>query len=336
MTETRFPDHTVLNYYNAIFEEVEQGNSVIITDDHVFEAHSDKMKGFRVIKIAAGEQNKIQSTADRIITELLDFEVDKKTTLCAIGGGVVTDITGLVASIYKRGVPLTLVPSTILAMVDAVIGGKNGINSNGYKNMIGTTRQPDKIIIDYRFLDTLPETEWQNGFAEIIKHACIRDADMFNMLESTSFSQFKEDRSIVAALIEKNIALKTEVVLNDEHESGERYILNFGHSFGHAIEVLYNLPHGHAVSIGMMMAARISEEINNFPSEQVMRLKKLLVDYGLPVEIKMEHETVLELMKKDKKRAGNEINFVLLDHIGKANIQKISFDQLQDLQNQLF
>jgi 3-dehydroquinate synthase len=307
---------------------------IILTDETIFALHEQKFKNYAVIKIDGTEKNKTQTTIDSIVSQMLDMDIDKSFMLVGVGGGVVTDMAGYVASIYKRGIKLGLVPTTILGMTDAAIGGKNGVNVGMYKNMVGTTYRPQFILYDFSFLETLPKTEWINGFAEIIKHACIKDAAMFDELATNNIDFYFENKNAIAALIEKNIALKTAVVVNDEHETGERYLLNFGHTFGHAVENLYHLPHGHAVSIGMIMAAKVSEEINNFDSASNEKLVQLLQQYNLPVALAIDKNAVLALLKKDKKRAGDAINFVLLNSIGVGIVQKISFTQIESLLDQ--
>jgi 3-dehydroquinate synthase len=253
-----------------------------------------------------------------------------------VGGGVITDMAGYAASVYMRGLRFGFVPTSILGMVDAAIGGKNGIDVGLYKNMVGTIRQPEFILYDVSLLLSLPDEEWINGFAEIIKHACIKDAAMFNMLEQHQWSDFKNDTTLLAALIEKNIAIKAGVVLNDEFEKGERKLLNFGHTIGHAIENIYQLPHGHAISIGMVMACTISEEINGFTSAFKERVVALLQQYGLPVRIDFDKEKVMDLLLMDKKRINDTVNFILLNEIGSAVISPIGITQLKDIIDQSF
>jgi 3-dehydroquinate synthase len=337
--ETVLESGKVITIMDGHFEHINDYHPkekiVILTDETVFVLHKNKFEGYIVITIDGTEKNKTQYTIDSIINQLLEKDIDKSYMLVGVGGGVVTDMAGYVASIYKRGIKLGLVPTTILGMTDAAIGGKNGVNVGIYKNMVGTTYRPQFILYDFSFLETLPKAEWINGFAEIIKHACIKDAAMFEELAGNNIDFYYENKNAIAVLVEKNVALKMSVVVNDEHETGERYQLNFGHTFGHAIENLYHLPHGHAVSIGMIMAAKISEEINNFDSIAVQQLVKILQQYQLPTSLVIDKAQVLSLLKKDKKRAGDSINFVLLNTIGDASVQKINFIQIQDLLDQV-
>jgi 3-dehydroquinate synthase len=333
--ETQLEGGIVKTVLDAAFDNIQhfhpQEKIIILTDETIFALHEHKFTNYAVIKIDGTEKNKTQATIDSVIVQMLDIDIDKSFMLVGVGGGVVTDMAGYVASIYKRGIKLGLVPTTILGMTDAAIGGKNGVNVGLYKNMVGTTYRAQFVLYDFSFLETLPKAEWINGFAEIIKHACIKDAGMFDELAANNIDFYFENKKAIALLIEKNVTLKTAVVVNDEHETGERYLLNFGHTFGHAVENLYSLPHGHAVSIGMIMAAKVSEEINNFESASKEKLLQILQQYGLPVSLQIDKGQVLSSLKKDKKRAGDAINFVLLNSIGDGVVQKISFTQIESL-----
>ncbi len=200
-----------------------------------------------------------------------------------MGGGVVTDITGYAASVYMRGVPFGFVPTSVLGMVDASIGGKNGIDVGNYKNMVGTIRQPGFLFYDISLLQTLPAEEWVNGFAEVIKHAAIKDAALFRELEKNSIQYYQKNKKALAGLIRKNVMIKSAVVLKDEFERGDRKLLNFGHTLGHAVENIYKLPHGHAVSIGIKAACLISEELMDF--KETARITGLLEKYGFPTDL---------------------------------------------------
>ena len=304
--------------------------SVIITDDKVFSFHQHKFVGFKVITISNGERFKTQTTIDNVIKQLLEWKISKEDTIIGVGGGVVTDIAGFVANIYKRGINLVLFPTTILGMVDAALGGKNGINVGLYKNMVGTVYQPAIIAFDFAFLASLPDVEWVNGFAEIIKHACIQDEILFSVLEKSSILEYKNNPKLIAALIENNVSLKMNFVIKDEFDRKERKFLNFGHTLGHALENLYQLPHGHAVSIGMVAAARLSEKINiqtGSISERIVRLLKL---YELPVDMEFNYKEVFDLMQLDKKREGDYLNFVLLNKIGEAFTQPLEMGIIEE------
>jgi 3-dehydroquinate synthase len=312
------------------------GKIIIITDEQVYAAHRDKMMARPCIVLQPGEAHKTQATADYVIAQLIAQQADRATTLVGVGGGVITDLTGYVASIYMRGIPFGFVPTSILAMVDAAIGGKNGVDVGMYKNLVGTIRQPQFLWYDVALLQSLPDVQWINGFAEIIKHACIKDAALFDLLERHTLTDFKQDAELLAALIRRNIDLKCSIVAQDEWEKGDRKLLNFGHTIGHAIENAQGLLHGFAVSLGMVAACRIAEEINNFHSAEKERVIALLQRYGLPVELRIDKAAVAHMVMMDKKRTAHRISFILPATIGHAEIVPISTEQFQDLLEQIF
>jgi 3-dehydroquinate synthase len=332
-SEYTFSQKTVTCYFDADFTSIgdlaKDANVVVITDENIFDQHTEKLSAFPVIKFSAGEEYKNQATVDYLIGELIKLGAHKNTFLIGVGGGVVTDITGYVASVYMRGIKFGLVPTSILAMVDAAIGGKNGIDVGVYKNMVGTILQPEFIFYDYAFLETLPVKEWVNGFAEIIKHACIKDELLFKVLEKYSLHEYQSDKTLIADLVEKNVEIKTTIVVNDEFEKGERKLLNFGHTVGHAIENLHAIPHGHAVSIGMVAACNLSVQLANFHADDAAKIVRLLNRYHLPVDVETDHAKVFEVLKMDKKRQGEGVQFILLNKIGKAEIKYISLTELE-------
>ena len=303
--------------------------NILLVDEQLYKLHQVKFEGCNIIVVPSGEKNKTQSCVDDIINQLLQLQINKDDFIIGVGGGVLTDITGYVASIYKRGIGFGLVPTTVLSMVDAAIGGKNGINVGLHKNMVGTICQPEFIVYDFSFLDTLAETEWINGFAEIIKHACILDASLFSFLQQHELTSFQKNQDLLKKLIMQNIDIKFGVVQSDVNEAGNRKLLNFGHTFGHAIENLQGISHGAAVSIGMVIAAKISELYANLPPSSTYQIINLLKKYGLPITIETNSETLFEQLISDKKRTGDEIQFVLLREIGDAIIKNISIPGLK-------
>ncbi len=320
-------------YFDAQFayldKLVSKENAVIITDEHVFNAHRKKLTGWNTIVLKPGEQYKVQQTVDMVINQLIQFGADRKTILIGFGGGVITDITGYVAGIYMRGIEFGFIPSTVLAMVDAAVGGKNGIDVGIYKNMVGLIKQPSFLLYDYSLLKSLPIAEWKNGFAEIVKHACIKDAAMFKELELQSISKYRKDQQLLAKLIQRNALLKIKVVVQDEFEKGERKLLNFGHTLGHAIENSYELSHGQAVSIGMTYAALMSFQLKFFTEAD--RVIALLNKYGLPTIVEFDAKKTFKVLLKDKKKENVSINYILLSKIGKGIIQPLLLVQLQDI-----
>ncbi len=329
----KFSGKTTACYFDAdlsyLEKLVDRDHAVILTDEHIFAGHQKKFGGWNVIVVDAGEQFKVQATVDSIIEQLIEFGADRKTWLIGVGGGVVTDLVGYVAAIYMRGLPFGFCPSSILAMVDASIGGKNGIDVGVYKNLVGTIRQPDFLLYDYSLLKSLPKEEWMNGFAEVIKHAAIKDAALFRELEKNSLPRYQRDKAALARLIRRNVAIKCGVVEKDEFEHGDRRLLNFGHTLGHAIENLYHLPHGHAVSIGMVAASMISEELTDFQGTD--RLIAILKKYGLPTLADFDPKEVMDILRMDKKRVKDSMNYILLNKIGQAVVRAIPVVQLEKL-----
>ena len=266
---------------------------------------------------------------DSVIEQLIKMEADRKTTLVGVGGGVITDLTGYIASIYMRGVSFGFIPTSLLALVDASIGGKNGIDAGVYKNMVGVIRQPAFILHDMVFLHSLPQAEWENGFAEIIKHACIKDAVMFRALEENSIKTYQGKQKAVCRLVERNALIKTKVVQKDEFEKGERRLLNFGHTLGHALENQYELSHGQAIAIGMTYAAHISEKLCGF--KQTGKVVALLEKYQLPTYAAFDKLKAMEVLKMDKKRERKEMNYILLEKIGKGVVKSIPIKELEKI-----
>lgn len=332
MTEKKiaFSRQKVSYFFEASFSQlkeiVPQKKTILITDQHIFDLHEKKFKGWQTIVLKAGEQYKVQATVDSVIEQLIALKADRQSYLVGIGGGVITDLTGYIASVFLRGIAFGFVPTTILAMVDAAIGGKNGIDVGNYKNMVGTINQPRFLLYDATLLKTLPDGEWRNGFAEIIKHAAIKDSGMFRQLEKADLKLFQKSKAALETLIKRNALIKSKVVQEDEFEKGERRLLNFGHTLAHAIETPHNLPHGHAVSIGMVFAARLSEEMLGFTGAQ--RLQDLIAQYGLPTNLQFERQQTFDLLTSDKKKEGDFMNFVLLQKLGKAQVEKIPLTTL--------
>ena len=320
-------------YFDASFSQfnkvAEKDRCVFITDQHVFDQHKKYFRGSRVVVIRPGESFKVQQTIDQVIDQLIEYGADRKTTIVGVGGGVVTDISGFAASVYMRGIPFGFAPTSILGMVDASIGGKNGIDVGHYKNLVGTIRQPAFLFYDTSFLQTLPHEEWINGFAEVIKHAAIKDAALFRELEKNSIHYYKKNKKALAALIRKNVMIKSAVVMKDEFEVGDRKLLNFGHTLGHAVENIYELPHGHAVAIGIKAACLISEELLNF--KETARVTDLLEKYGLPTDLHTDPGKILEIMRMDKKKTRETMNYVLLEKLGKAVVKPIPMKHLEKL-----
>ncbi len=312
-------------------EIVDRATTVLVTDENVYAAHEKRFRDWNTIILQPGEEYKVQATVNTIIEQLIAIQADRKFTLVGVGGGVITDLTGYAASVYMRGIKFGFVPTSLLAMVDASIGGKNGVDVGVYKNLVGTIRQPSFLLYDMVFLNTLPQNEWVNGFAEIIKHACIKDAAMFRELEVNSLKKYQSKQTLICKLVQRNVMIKTKVVQKDEFENGDRKLLNFGHTLGHALENQYDLSHGQAVSIGMTYASLLSRSLLGFKEPE--RVLQLIGKYDLPTFADFDRNEVFEVLKMDKKRERKDINYILLEKIGKGVIRKIPLEQVRELFN---
>ena len=304
--------------------------TVIITDTEVKQHYAGKFPDCPVITIGTGEEIKTLATVEAIYRELLRLEADRRTFVLGIGGGIVCDIAGFAASTYLRGLDFGFVSTTLLAQVDASVGGKNGVNLDAYKNMVGVFRQPGFVICDPDLLHTLDPKEVVNGYAEIVKHALIADAEMFDFLENHAGPVKAMEPAAISRLVEDSVRIKSEIVQRDEEEAGERRKLNFGHTVGHAIEKVARTGHGTAVSIGMAAAAAFSVEKGFLPQKDLERIIRLLQTLGMPVGFDFDPEAVATATKGDKKREDDSVNFVFLTGIGDCFVKPVRFEELAD------
>ena len=305
--------------------------AVIVTDNVVRDLYGKRFPRVDVITIGTGEGIKNLTTVESILEQLIRMEADRSTFIVGIGGGIVCDITGFAASVYMRGLDFGYMSTTLLAQVDASVGGKTGVNFGGYKNMVGVFNQPGFVICDPALLETLPAVEIASGLAEVVKHAVIADADMFTFLEQNSEKALALDRSVVQRMVYDSVRIKAGVVERDEREKGERRKLNFGHTFGHAIEKTAGLRHGEGVSLGMVIASALSVEKGLLSPGDQKRMVALLERLGLPVCMAMDKKAVLDAMQKDKKRRGDRIKFVLAHGLGRALVQDVGLEELADV-----
>jgi 3-dehydroquinate synthase len=322
-------------YFEQSIKGVDSYNSrdktIIITDENINKLYADFLKDRITIVLPAGESSKTFSMVEKIINQFIDLKVTKDFLIVGFGGGVVTDITGFVASIYMRGIPFAFMPTSLLAMVDAALGGKNGVNMQMQKNSIGTIQQPKWIIFDRTMLYTLPQNEWINGFAEIIKYGIILDKRLYELLQQHNLQDFQDKHYLTSKILYICTHIKTLIVEQDEKDNGKRKLLNFGHTIGHAIEKLEDLPHGFAISKGMIAALKISEEISGLSSTTKTEAIALFEKFGLPNTANFNKEKVFEILTLDKKREADFIHYITVNDIGKGNIEKISLVQLKDL-----
>ncbi len=310
---------------------------VIITDANVNGIYGDKLFGnAKVIVLGIGERTKTLRTIDRIYSKLIEYKTDRHSVIIAVGGGIVCDTAGFAAATFKRGTGLVLVPTTLLAQADAAIGGKNGVNVSGFKNLAGTFRQPDRTIIDTKFLKTLARKNFNNGTAEIIKTAAIYDSAFFNSLERKAL--FELTGKQLETVIRKTVGIKNAIVRDDPEEKGIRKILNFGHTIGHALELNLNrMRHGEAVSVGMAAACAISQKLAGFTLEESLRVDNVLKLNRLPVKIPelLSVAKLMESVVQDKKKSGCSLDFVLLESIGHPVIKRLEIKVIEGIINDI-
>ncbi len=301
--------------------------AVIVTDRNVPTSLAKSLRAALPIEASvaaldAGEQQKDLKSVQKVWEKLQNFGCDRKSLVINIGGGVIGDIGGFAASTFMRGIDFLQIPTTLLAQVDAGVGGKVGINFLGIKNLIGSFRQPIAVIIDVGALSSLPKREFVSGFGEIIKHGAIADKKYFQFATSKKPQEFSQQELI--KIIEKSCQIKARLVSRDEKEEGPRRLLNFGHTVGHAIEALsqeisHPLLHGEAVSIGMAAEGRISKLLGLLSDEEYANLEQSIIQAGLPIEVPgFNVNEIMEKIKSDKKNEKGETNWTLLQNIGKA------------------
>jgi 3-dehydroquinate synthase len=304
---------------------------IIITDGNVRALYETAFPAAPVITVEPGESSKSLEGLAAVFDGLLELEADRSCFIVGIGGGVVCDITGFAASTFMRGLRFGFVASSLLAQVDASVGGKNGVNFRGYKNLIGTFNQPEFVICDADMLKTLPAKEVRCGLAEVVKHALIRDAGLMAYLEANVADVVRLEPEATERMVADSVVIKSTVVNADEKEVGLRRILNFGHTFGHAVENIQGISHGEAVAVGMLVAAEISVLQGLLSADDARRIRRLLECLELPVRCSVSPADLLDAVRKDKKRQSDAVHFVFLRRIGRAVVRKISFEQLAPL-----
>ena len=323
----------LLDRADLITPHLAQKRVAIVTNTTVGPLYSARLRAalaasgvesFEIV-LPDGEIHKNWQTLNQIFDQLIEKRCERKTTLIALGGGVVGDMTGFAAATYQRGVPYIQIPTTLLAQVDSAVGGKTAINHPQGKNMIGAFYQPKLVLADTQTLDTLPQREFSAGMAEVIKYGLIRDLPFFEWLESNIEKIMRRDDDALIHAIYESCRNKAEVVAQDEKETGIRAILNLGHTFGHAIETATNYNtwlHGEAVSMGTVLAARLSRRLGNLEQRDMERITKLLNNTGLPTDTpELGVDTYLQLMALDKKVVNNKIHLILLRRIGEGYLK---------------
>ena len=312
---------------NNLLERKSYSSIFILVDNHTkalclayFLQHFEDLNEISVIEIPANEINKHLDTCRDVWQKLSDMGADRKSLLINLGGGVVTDLGGFVASTFKRGIDFVNIPTSLLSMVDASVGGKTGVDLGGLKNQIGVIVNPQLVIVDSEFLKTLPKNEYKSGYSEMLKHGLICDASYFREL-----SQFKSlEEGNILSHIHHSVMIKKEVVIEDPYEMGRRKILNFGHTLGHAIESYFltdsnktALLHGEAIAVGMILEAYLATQLCELSSSEADEIKSVFLNLFTKVDFSKEDiQEIFALLKYDKKNSHGKVNFVLLNKIG--------------------
>lgn len=322
------------NCYKSLNEHIKKNNFskifiLVDTNTHIhclpiFIKNLETNSVIEIIEIEEGEINKNVDTCVGVWNSLSELDADRKSLLINVGGGVVTDLGGFVASTFKRGIAYINVPTSLLAMVDASVGGKTGVDLGNLKNQIGVISNPDMVLIDTVFLETLPQNQMRSGLAEMLKHGLIISESYWNKFKDLSLLKIDD----LDALIYESVLIKKVVVDQDPFENGLRKTLNYGHTLGHAIESYFltnphktSLLHGEAIAIGIVLASYISSQLTGFPLEITHNIKQLFNKYYGKVEVlETDYPQIIELLKYDKKNNHGNINFVLLEAIGKPKI----------------
>ncbi len=303
---------------------------LVVADKNARRLHPGFLKGFRIIEAGGGEEVKTLDTVSKIYKELVNIEADRSTFLLGFGGGVACDIAGFAASTYMRGISFGLVPTTLLSQADAGIGGKNGVNFMGYKNLIGLFSQPQFVLCDPLFLKTLPAREILCGVGEIVKHAILSGETLFAYLEENYDKLLKLENEVVANAVWHSLSVKSEIVNRDETEEGERRKLNLGHTAGHAIEKTDNsITHGEAVAAGLAITSVISAQQGYLDKNCCKRILKILDKFSLPYLPCCSTSQINRAIRHDKKREGEYIHFVVIKEIGNTGVVKIRLETLE-------
>jgi 3-dehydroquinate synthase len=325
-------------YFNNTLAElvkfIKNGNYsrfFVLTDEHtvkhclpIIRKHIDNLENFDIIEINAGEESKNIDFCVGVWKMLIDFGADRQSLLINLGGGVISDLGGFVASTYKRGIDFVHIPTTLLSQVDASVGGKTGIDLDNIKNIIGTFTQPKAVFIEHSFLQTLPPRQILSGLAEMLKHGLIADAGYWNLLKNSDLSKPSQE------LVYRSIEIKNKVVIEDPHEKGIRKSLNFGHTIGHAIETYslvnddHPLTHGEAIAVGMICESKLSNLKAGLSEAELTEIINIIGGLYPKYEVaESSYETLYSLMLKDKKNQSGKINCTLLTNIGQCSIDNI-------------
>jgi len=316
--------------FSSLFKyiDLDSSNVFLIVDSNIYDLYSKKFHEFEnIFVVESVEDSKSLVYLDTLIDKLILLGCNRSSFIVGVGGGVICDIAGFIASIYMRGLRFGFVPTTLLSITDASIGGKNGVNFKGIKNIIGTINEPEFLLIDFSFLKTLSDFELSNGYSEIIKHACISSDKLFTLLEQVELdyntNSFKE-------ILKESIKIKLNIIINDLNENKSRKLLNFGHTFGHAIEAKYKISHGEAISLGIVLAINLSSKFGYLDDNStIVRITNLLSKFSLPIDInKYNKKSLMYYVTKDKKSKGKYVDFIVLNNIGSAEVKNLLIEEL--------
>jgi 3-dehydroquinate synthase len=304
---------------------------LIITDSNLKKHYNSLFTGKNVFVVSAGEESKSVKTIEEILSKMLETNCIRDSLIVGVGGGVVCDITGFASAIFMRGVTHSFIATSLLAQCDAAIGGKNGVNLNGVKNIIGTFKQPKNIFLPINMLNTLPPDEMTSGLAEVFKTALILNEELFYILADYKGDNWKSDEDFLQKIVYLSAATKAEIILKDEKENSIRKILNFGHSFGHALESTLSVPHGQAVAWGIIRALEVSNNLGLIAKNSISEIVSVMDKYELKKDFNYDKDKIKEYFRKDKKRKTDILQFIALDNIGSAEIIDVNFSMLDKI-----
>ena len=309
-----------------------QKRVIVVSDTNIDRHYHSLIEPYDHVLIGLGETSKTLRTLDVIYRRFIELGVDRSCFVLAVGGGIVTDVAGFAASTFMRGVEFGFISTSLLGQVDASVGGKNGVNVDGYKNMVGTFTQPRFVVCDVNLLRTLSAREFRTGLAEIIKAGVIGDATLFEMLEQADFSTLQRDSDTLREMVYRAIKVKADIVERDERESGDRRLLNLGHTLAHAIEKSSSkFNHGEAVAVGLAMIADVAAKQGLLAVEDKERILNLLQRAGFALEPPVEVRTLLKAVKRDKKAEGNDIYIVFPRAIGRCEVVRMPVEEFKAL-----
>jgi 3-dehydroquinate synthase len=339
--------HIAFGSLDGLGRGLEPARRVIVTDPEIRRLYGPRFPSWPVVEVERGEAAKGLSSVERLYSAFLDFGLDRGATVVAIGGGSVSDLAGFAAATWLRGVDFGIVPTTLLSMADASVGGKNGVDFHGFKNLVGTIARPRFVLFDVSLLSSLPAADFASGMAEVVKHGVLEGEEHFSYIENCRPPHSGIDRVRLEGIVERSVRFKSAITLRDERESGERRMLNLGHTIGHAVEAVTGLAHGFCVSCGLAAAFRLAVTRYGGDPRAEARVLALLEAWGLPTSLgqaaalaaatgrsqpdgRAFREMVASALPADKKRRGSDLHFVLPLHIGEARMLPLPLGALRD------